>query len=104
MRNELVAEMLKLKKWAVIGATPNTEKIANQIVNKLVRWDYEVFCVNPNYDEVEGIKCYKDIASLPEKPDAIDFVVPPSVTLKAVEALDPDEIKYLSVAGELTFF
>lgn len=95
MNEALIKEMLGLKKWAVLGATPNPEKTANHIVKKLISNGYEVFCVNPNYDEVEGMKCYKDIADIPEKPDAVDFVVPPGVSLKAVESLDPEEIKYL---------
>lgn len=95
MSDQLIKEMLQLKKWAVLGATPNPSKTANHIVKKLISGGYEVYCVNPNYDEVEGMKCYKDIASIPVKPDAIDVVVPPGVTLKMVEDLNPDEIKYL---------
>ena len=95
MSDELIKETLKLKKWVVVGATPNKEKTANHIVKKLISGGYEVYCVNPNYDEIEGMKCYKDIDSIPEKPDGIDFVVPPSVTLKAIESLNPDEIKCL---------
>lgn len=87
--------MLSKKKWAVVGATPNTEKIAYKIVKKLRDCNYEVYCVNPNYDKIEDNICYKDIDSLPEVPDCIDFVVPSAATKDIVETLDPDKIKYL---------
>lgn len=95
MNEKLMKKMLSKKKWVVVGATPNTEKTGNRIVKRLLKHGYKVYCVNPNYDEVEGLKCYKDIASLPEIPDCVDFVVPPSVTKKAIEKLDSNDIKYL---------
>jgi hypothetical protein len=41
--------------------------------------------VNPNGAEVLGDKCYSDLRSLPEKPDVVDFVVPPKVTEEIVK-------------------
>lgn len=95
MNEPLMKEMLGKKKWAVVGATPNEEKTGNRIVKRLLIHDYEVYPINPNYDEIEGMKSYKDIDSLPEVPDCIDFVVPPAVTMKSIEQLDPKKIQYL---------
>jgi len=96
MNNELIEEMLGKKVWAVIGVSPNCEKISNHIFKSLVREDYEVYAVNPNYDEIEeGVKCYHSIAELPVVPDCVDFVVPPAVTLKNLEELDPAVIPYV---------
>ncbi len=95
MNEKLMKEMLSKKKWAVIGATPNKEKTGNRIVKKLLNHGYDVYCVNPNYDEVEGLICYKDIESVPVIPDCIDFVVPPKVTKKTIEKIDSSKIEYL---------
>lgn len=95
MNEKLMKEMLSKKKWAVVGATPNKEKIAYKIINRLKEHGYEVYCVNPNYEEIEDMKCYNNIAELPIVPDCIDFVVPPSVTKQAIEKLDPNKVEYL---------
>ena len=91
MNNEKkMNDMLKKKVWAVIGATPNTDKTANRIYHTLRSHGYETYAVNPNYEEMEdGTKCYSCIEDLPKVPDCIDFVVPPSVTLKSLEEMDP---------------
>ena len=95
MNEKLMKEMLSKKVWAVIGATPNIDKIGYKIVKRLLAHEYEVYCINPNYEEIEGLKCYKDISNLPVVPDCVDFVVPPKVTKKTIEQLDPKKIKYL---------
>ena len=83
-------EMLDKKVWAVIGATPNTEKTANRIYHTLINYGYETYPVNPNYTEMEdGTKCYSSLKDLPKVPDCVDFVIPPAVTLKTLEEMDP---------------
>ena len=44
----------------------------------------EVFAMNPKADEVEGLKAYPDLASLPVLPRGISIITPPSVTEKVV--------------------
>lgn len=70
-------DMLEKKVWAVVGANTDREKYGNMIYRKLLGRGYTVYPVNPNYGEIEGNACYKDLASLPEKPDVIDMVVSP---------------------------
>ena len=69
--------LLEKKIWAVAGANQNPEKYGNKIYKRLKEKGYEVFAVNPMYDEVEGDKCYKDLASLPKLPDVVNMVVSP---------------------------
>ena len=89
-------EMLNKKVWAVIGATPNTEKTANRIFHTLRNHGYETYAVNPNYKEMEdGTRCYACLEDLPQKPDCVDFVIPPSVTLKSLEEMDPKEYPHI---------
>ncbi|TIO65363.1 acetate--CoA ligase family protein [Mesorhizobium sp.] len=46
-----------------------------------------LWAVNPQESEMEGVKCYPDIASLPEAPDATFIAVNASKTIEVVEAL-----------------
>lgn len=69
--------MLEKKVWAVVGANDNPEKYGNMIYKKLKSRGYKVYPVNPNYDSIDGDVCYKDLSSIPEKPEVIDMVVSP---------------------------
>lgn len=77
---ELITEFMSQKKFAVIGATDNREKYANQILKNLIKRGYEVYPVNPRLKEIEGLACYPSLADIPVKVDVVDFVVPPKVT------------------------
>lgn len=69
--------MLEKKVWAVVGANEDPAKYGNMIFKKLLSRGYRVYPVNPNYESLEGHQCYKDLRSLPEKPEVIDMVVSP---------------------------
>lgn len=92
---ELIKEFMAKKKFAVIGATDNAEKYGNRIFKNLTKRGYEVYPVNPNLKEIEGVKCYPSLADVPVKVDVVDFVVPPKVTesiLKECKKLGLDNI------------
>lgn len=82
---KVIDEMLDKKVWAVVGATQNASKFGNKIVKKLKEFGYDVYPVNPIYDEVEGLKCYKSLSDLPIKPDCVSVVVGPDKATAAVE-------------------
>ena len=82
-----IDEFLKSKVFAVVGVSPNKEKYGYQVFEDLKEGGYTVYAVNPTYDDIYGEPCFKDLASLPEKPDVIDFVCPPKVTESMVEEL-----------------
>lgn len=73
----MIKSMLDKKVWAVVGATDNKAKFGNKIYNKLKRFGYEVYPVNPMYKTVEGDVCYESLAALPKKVDCVDVVVAP---------------------------
>lgn len=77
--------MLERKVWAVVGANQDPDKYGNMIYKKLRSRGYTVYPVNPNYETVEGDKCYKDLNSLPETPEVIDMVVSPKRGMPVIE-------------------
>ncbi len=77
--------MLGKKVWAVVGATGNTDKFGYKIYKKLKAHGYRVYPVNPNYQEVDGDRCYKDLSSLPEVPEVIDMVVAPGNGMSVID-------------------
>jgi predicted CoA-binding protein len=92
---ELIKEFMAQKKFAVVGATDNPEKYGNRIFKNLTKRGYEVYPVNPNLKEIEGVKCYPALSDVPVRVDVVDFVVPPNVTesiLKECKKLGLDNI------------
>lgn len=92
---QLKKDMLDKKVWAVVGASPKKERYGYKIYKKLKDRGYEVYPVNPGYDEVDGDKCYESISALPVKPDCVDMVVPPKVANPVVEEMSKNGIEYV---------
>ncbi|MDF2986375.1 MAG: putative CoA-binding protein [Eubacterium sp.] len=87
--------MLEKKIWAVVGANQDQSKYGNMIYRKLKSKGYEVYPVNPMYQEVEGDKCYKDLSALPVVPEVINMVVSPKRGRPIIEEAARLGIKYI---------
>lgn len=81
----LSQEMLGHKVWAVVGASSDRSKFGYKIYKKLKDHGYNVYPVNPGYDEIDGDKCYHSLSDLPVKPDVVDMVVNPRTGLRVIE-------------------
>jgi predicted CoA-binding protein len=69
---EAAAAFLANKRVAVTGVSRSPETHGSNTVYKRLRdRGYEVFAVNPNANEVEGDRCYKDLRSIPGGADAV---------------------------------
>jgi len=82
---KLVDEFLAQKKIAVVGVSRKKTKFGNAIYRELKQKGYAVFPINPNIKEYEGVICYPDLYSLPEKIDAVVINVPPAQAEKVVK-------------------
>ena len=78
-------EMLQKKVWAVVGATQNPDKYGYKLYRHLKNKGYRVYAVNPNYPAIGGDPCYKDLSSLPERPEVVDMVVAPKLGRAYIE-------------------
>ncbi|MCB0933007.1 MAG: CoA-binding protein [Mycobacterium sp.] len=58
---------------AVVGASNNPSRPSNDVFEYLLRHSrYELYPVNPNITEIDGIKVYPRLADLPVVPDMVD--------------------------------
>lgn len=81
---EAADEFLAQKRIAVVGVSRSPNEAANLVYRTLRKADYEVFAVNPSTDEVEGDRCYHDLASIPGGVDAAVIATPPAATQTVV--------------------
>ncbi|MCD6157659.1 MAG: CoA-binding protein [Euryarchaeota archaeon] len=75
----------KFKRIAIVGASRDPRKYGNIILKDLVKKGFEVYPVNPKYDEIDGIKCYKSVKELPKDVDVIVFVLSPEKGINVVK-------------------
>ncbi|MBL4682330.1 MAG: CoA-binding protein [Pseudomonadales bacterium] len=59
------------KTIAIIGLSKNPSKASNEVARYLMLY-YTIIPVNPRYEEVLGLKCYPDLASVPVQIDMVD--------------------------------
>jgi predicted CoA-binding protein len=85
--NDLVARRLTLPDplIAVVGATDTPGKFGGKIYRDLKGKGYRVVAVNPGRATVDGDEAFRSIADLPEPPDIVNVVVPPSRTLRVLD-------------------
>jgi len=81
---ERIAEFLGGKRLAVAGVSRGTDSAANPVFRKLRDSGYEVFPVNPKAEEVEGVRCYPDLRSVPGPLDGVVIATHPDVSLSVV--------------------
>lgn len=72
-----VAQFLSGKRFAVAGVSRRPDHAANAVFRKLRDAGYEVFALNPNATEVEGVRSYPDLAAVPGKIDGLVIATRP---------------------------
>lgn len=91
----LKEEMLESKVWAVVGASENTSRFGYKIYKKLKQHGYEVYPVNPNYEEIDGDIAYSNLSDLPKTPDCVNIVVSPKLALNVLDEIKNLDIKHV---------
>ena len=75
------------KTIAVIGCSADPSRTSYAISKYLIQVGYEVIPVNPSYEEIHGLKCYPDMASIPTeiRVDIVNIFRRPGYTAAMVE-------------------
>ncbi|MDH4168342.1 MAG: CoA-binding protein [Acidimicrobiia bacterium] len=69
---DAAAAFLSHSRVAVTGVSRTPENHGSNVVYRRLRdRGYEAFAVNPNATEVEGDRCYPDLASIPDGVEAV---------------------------------
>ncbi|VIO67164.1 acetate--CoA ligase family protein [Bradyrhizobium ivorense] len=78
--------MLHPRNIVLVGATDKPGNYAERIWNNLIKYQYAggLFPINSKRETIWGVTCYKDFASLPEKPDHVLVLVPARFAVQVV--------------------
>ena len=71
--------------YAVVGASSDRDKYGNKVLRAYQQHGQEVYPINPRADEIEGLKAYQDLASLPVKVRGVSIITPPKITEQVVK-------------------
>lgn len=96
MLPDAVAAFLKGKRFAVAGVSREPKMhVGNAIFKKLAEAGFEVFPVNPNAVEVEGVRCYPDIVSIPGEIDGVVITTHPDAAVSVVRQCAEKGVKHV---------
>ncbi len=86
LKPDALRRLLAPQSLAIVGASP-TQAWTRHMVPSLRTLGYrgEIFLVNPQYPEIDGMPCYPSIPTLPLVPDAVIVVVRRDLAIKTVE-------------------
>lgn len=81
-----VHAMLHPRNIVLVGATDKPGNYAERIWNNLVKYGYEggLYPINARRENIWGVPCYKDFASLPDKPDHVLVLVPARFAVQVI--------------------
>ncbi|MBK6638259.1 MAG: CoA-binding protein [Rhodocyclaceae bacterium] len=80
-------ELLRATKTiAVVGISDKPYRDSHHVAEYLIEAGYRVFPVNPNLQSVLGLRCYPDLASIPEAIDLVDVFRRPEEVGPVVDA------------------
>ena len=72
---------------ALIGASRDLEKIPGRLLSMLRKNDFpgKLYPINPNYGDIDGLKCYPTIADVGQPIDVAVVIIPARAVLGALE-------------------
>lgn len=78
--------MLHPRNIVLVGATDKPGNYAERIWNNLITYKFEggLYPVNSKRETIWGVPCYKDFASLPDKPDHVLVLVPARFAVQVI--------------------
>src|ERR1700712_1955626 len=78
--------MLHPRNIVLVGATDKPGNYAERIWNNLIKYKFAggLYPVNSKRESIWGVPCYKDFASLPDKPDHVLVLVPARFAVQVI--------------------
>lgn len=69
---EAVERVLGMRRWAMVGCSPDSSRDSHDVARFLLAHGYEVVPVNPAVPEILGLRCYASLADIPDPVDVVD--------------------------------
>lgn len=83
--SERIQDFLASGPYAVAGASSRRHKFGNKVLRTYLQHGLVAYPVNPHEAEIEGLRSYPDLASLPKGVRGLSIITPPAITEGLVE-------------------
>lgn len=81
-----IQKFLEPQKIAIAGVSRNPKKFGGAVFKELKEKGYELYPVNPNAVEIQGVKCYDSVESLPADVEHLLIITPKNETETVAKA------------------
>jgi len=85
------------KSIAIIGAAREPGKVGNTILKQLMGRDFKLYPVNPNADDVLGLKCYASVIQIPAKVELAVIATPGPTVPSILDQCGKKGIKHVVI-------
>ena len=88
-RSPELEELFRPASIAVIGASNRPNRVGTALFRNIIEAGYRgvVYPVNPSWKSVSGVRCYPDVAHLPETPELGVVIVPAADVVSEIDRL-----------------
>ena len=92
-----LAALFEPKSVAIIGASTNPARIGGRPISYYLKAGFkgDIYPVNPNRDEIQGLKCYPDISAIPGSVDLAILAISATAVVGAVQACGEKGVKVI---------
>ena len=91
--NQTIDAFLEGTEIAIVGVSTKKENWGLMLMKELQPKGYRIHPVNPNYEEVEGIKCVDSVRDLPDSVENLILAVNPERAKEIIMQLDGTSIR-----------
>ena len=87
--------VLRPRSVAVVGASADRTRIGGRPIDYMLQQGFkgQIYPVNPNRAEIQGLPAFASVAALPEAPDTAIVAVPTALAMQAIEDLGAKGVK-----------
>lgn len=75
-----IEKFLESRKFAIAGVSRSEKKFGGAIFKELKAKGFDLYPINPNAENIQGIKCYKSVVDLPSEVSHLLIVTPKAET------------------------
>src|SRR5687768_14528581 len=95
MTDNAVKALLSPRSIAILGASADFNKLNGRTLKALIdkQYDGAIYPVNPKYDQIAGMTCYPDLASIPGPVDLAVVAVPAKLVPQTIRDLGAKNIR-----------
>lgn len=85
---DAIEVMKNTKTFAILGASAREDSYGYELVKILSDLNYRVFPINPKYDEIYNLKCFKSYKDIDERVDNLVFAMSPQNSIKVLSFIE----------------